>query len=129
MSFRFVMQPLAGVILATRAAIRDARNGRPPYFFWPVFTDPVRRKELLRQAWKDVAKVFVVAFVLDVVYALIVHRWVYPGQALIVSVTLAFIPYLLLRGPLTRILLRIARQKESKSTDMDCDHTAHRNRC
>ena len=107
LTFRFVLQPLTGVILATRVAFRDVREGRPPYFFWPVFTDPVLRPELLRTAWKDVGKVFMVAFALDVVYELIVYRWIYPGQALIVAVVLGIIPYLLVRGPLTRILLRV----------------------
>lgn len=107
LTLRFVLQPLTGVILATRVAFRDAREGRPPYFFLPVFTDPVRRPELLRTAWNDIGKVFMVAFALDVVYELIVYRWVYPGQALIIAVILAIIPYLLVRGPLTRILLRV----------------------
>lgn len=107
MTFRFVLQPLMGVIIATRVAYRDAREGRPPYFFLPVFIDRVRRPELLRLAWKDVGKVFGVAFALDVVYELIVYRWVYPGQALIIAVVLGIIPYLLVRGPLTRLLLRV----------------------
>jgi hypothetical protein len=104
--FRFVLQPLAAVILAIRVGIRDTREGRPPYFFWLVFTDAARRKELIRLAWQDIGKVFVFAFVLDVVYQLIVHRWVYPGQALIVATALAVTPYLLVRGPVTRILRR-----------------------
>lgn len=51
------------------------------------------RPELIRLAWKDVGKVFAVALVLDIVYELIVYRWIYPGQALIVAVSLAVIPY------------------------------------
>lgn len=118
LSFRFVLQPLVGVVLATRVAFRDAREGRPPYFFLPFFTDPARRPELLRLAWKDIGKVFIVALVLDVIYQLIVHRWIYPVQGLIVAATLAIIPYLLVRGPLTRLLLRIAQYKTSRSTDI-----------
>jgi hypothetical protein len=34
-----------------------------------------RRPELFRLAWKDVGKVLIVAFVLDVIYELIVYRW------------------------------------------------------
>ena len=111
LTFRFVLQPLTAVILAVRVAFRDVREDRPPYFIWPAFTDPVRRAELLRLAWMDVGKVFVAAFLVDVVYELIVHRWIYPGQALIVAVVLAIIPYLLVRGPLTRILLRVKAAK------------------
>ena len=103
MSFRCVMQPLVACFLAVSAAIRDARAGRPAYFFWPVFYCGERRKELLRQLWKDVGKVFLVACVLDVIYEMIVYRWVYPGQAMIVGVVLAIVPYLLLRGPVGRL--------------------------
>ncbi len=113
LTLRFLLQPLTAVILAIRVGIRDAREGRPPYFFWPVFTDPLQRPELIRLAWKDVGKVFVVAFMLDVVYELIVYRWVYPGQALIVAAVLAIIPYLLVRGPVTRILLRVRAAEDS----------------
>ncbi len=109
MTFRLIFQPLMAVILAIRVGLRDAREGRPPYFFWAVFTDPVRRPELIRHAWKDVGKVFIMAFVLDVIYQLIAHRWVYPGQAVIVAVILAIIPYLLVRGPATRIMRRLRR--------------------
>ena len=87
-----------------RAGLRDAREGRPPYFFWAIFTHPPRSRELFQRAWKDVGKVFIVAVTLDVIYELIVYRWVYPGQALIVATVLAVVPYLLIRGPLTRIV-------------------------
>ena len=104
--FRFVMQPLVAVVLAIRVGLRDAREGRPPYFFWAVFTDKARRPELLRLAWKDVGKVFCAALMLDVIYELIVWHRVYPTQAILVAVVLAIIPYLLFRGPATRIARR-----------------------
>jgi hypothetical protein len=44
--------------------------------------------------------------VLDVIYELIVWRWIYPVQALVVAVVLAIIPYLLVRGPTTRLARR-----------------------
>lgn len=85
LTFRFMPQPLTAVILAIRVAVRDAPEGRPPYFFWPVFTDPARRRELIRLAWRDVGEVFMAALILDMVYELIVYRWIYHGQALIVA--------------------------------------------
>ena len=74
-----------------------------------MFTNPARRPELLRLVWQDVGKVFMVAVALDVIYELIVYRWVYPGQALIVATVLAIIPYLLIRGPITRVARYFAR--------------------
>jgi hypothetical protein len=107
LTFRLLMQPAVAVFLAIRVGLRDAREGRPPYFFWSVFTNPARRPELLRLVWQDIGKVFMVAVALDVIYESIVYRWVYPGQALIVATVLAIIPYLLIRGPVTRLARRL----------------------
>lgn len=109
LTFRLILQPLVAAVLAIRAGIEDARTGRPAYF-WAVVTDPRHRSDLLREGWKAVAKVFVLAIVIDVVYQLIVERWIYPGEALIVAILLALVPYLLLRGPVARII-RVATRR------------------
>ena len=57
----------------------------------------------MREGWKDVGKIFVVAVVLDVICQLIVFRWLYPGEALLVATILAILPYLVVRGPVNRI--------------------------
>ena len=41
--------------------------------------------------------------IIDFIYQLIVFRWFYPWQALIVTVTLAILPYLIFRSLLNRI--------------------------
>jgi hypothetical protein len=106
LTLRLVIQPSVAAILAIRAGLRDAREHRPPYFFWAVFTTSARRHELFQLAWKDIGKVFIIACILDVTYEIIVYRWVYPGQVLIIAAVLAIIPYLVLRGPVTRIARR-----------------------
>jgi hypothetical protein len=58
----------------------------------------------LREGWTAVAKVFLAAVVLDVVYQLVVLRWVYPGEALLVALLLACVPYLLIRGLVNRLV-------------------------
>jgi hypothetical protein len=103
MSFRLVLQPLVAIVLAIRAGMQDARDGKPPYS-WAVLTNSDHRRELLREGWKAVAKVFGAAVLIDVVYQFIVLRTVYPGEALIVAFLLACVPYLLVRGPVDRIL-------------------------
>ncbi len=102
MSLRLLLQPTIATILAIRSGLADARAGKPP-FFWTILTNANDRRELLRSGWKSVAKVFTMAVVLDVVYQLIVARWVYPLESLIVAFVLACVPYLLLRGPVNRI--------------------------
>lgn len=104
-AFRFILQPIVATLFAVRDGRRDAREGRPPYF-WALFTDPEHRRELLREGWKSTAKVFCIAVVIDVVYGLVVFRWVYPVETIVVAVALAFLPYLLIRGPLNRLLSR-----------------------
>jgi hypothetical protein len=101
MKFRLLLQPIMASIFAIKAGLHDARTGRPPYF-WSLFTDPSHRADMLKDGWKSVGKVFVLALILDVVYQIIVMRFVYPGEALITAVLLAIVPYLTLRGLVTR---------------------------
>ena len=72
-------------------------------YFWALFTSPEHRRELLREGWKAVGKIFVIAVVLDAVYQFITVRWFYPGEALVTAVALALVPYLVLRGPVNRL--------------------------
>jgi hypothetical protein len=48
---------------------------------------------------------------MDTVYQLIVLKAFYPAEAVIVALALAFVPYLLLRGPVARIA-RLWRRKD-----------------
>ena len=47
--------------------------------------------------------VFTLALVLDLVYQVVELKWIYPLEAIVVAFTLAFLPYLLLRGPVNRL--------------------------
>ena len=102
MNLWLIIQPTVATILAIRARLRDAHQNRGP-FLWAVLWNPAHRRELLQQGWKDIGKVFLLATILDVVYQLIVHRGVYLLELLITAVTLAVIPYVLVRGPISRI--------------------------
>ena len=104
-AFRFVCQPLVAAIMAIRAGVADAQDQRAPYL-WSVLSNPLERPQLIREGFKDVSRVFVVAVVLDVTYQVIVFGWVYPLQTLLVSVVLAIVPYVLIRGPVTRFKSR-----------------------
>ena len=109
MKLRLIIQPLVACILAIRAGLRDARENKPPYF-WALAFDPDNRRDLLHQGWKDIGKVFVVGLILDVVYQIIEFRTVYPGEAIIVAILLAVVPYLLVRAPVTRLVGRKKKQ-------------------
>jgi hypothetical protein len=57
----------------------------------------------MRDAWKSISKVFIIAVLLDVVYQIIVVRWVYPFETVLVAILLAIVPYILVRGPVNRL--------------------------
>jgi hypothetical protein len=108
MSFRLLLQPVMAIVFAMRDGRRDAREGRAPYF-WALFTEPSHRRELLRDGWHGVYRVFALAVVLDLIYQYVVFRHFFPLQTLVVAFVLALVPYVLLRGPTNRFLARVAR--------------------
>ena len=105
MKFRLVLQPCMAAFFAIRSGLADAKSGKSPYF-WTMVSDPKERGELLKDGWKSVGKVFILAIVLDVIYQIIELHFVYVGEAIIVAFILAILPYLILRGIVTRIARR-----------------------
>ena len=112
MTFRIILQPLMATLLAFRAGMKDAQQGRPPYF-WTILTDASQRADLVREGWKSVARVFVLAIVMDVIYQIIVLGWVYPFELVLVAILLAVVPYLLIRGPVNRVMRRLRSKREA----------------
>jgi hypothetical protein len=102
MKFRLVLQPCMAIFFAIRAGLADAKAGKSPYF-WGLLWNHGQRREMLRDGWKSVGKVFILAVVLDVIYQIIEIHFVYPGEAVIVAFLLAIVPYLIVRGTTTRI--------------------------
>jgi hypothetical protein len=102
LKLRLILQPAVAIFFAIRDGLKDSREGRVPYF-WAIFTEPSQRMELIRDGWKSVAKVFFFATVMDLVYQYLVLGWMYPSAALSIAFILAFVPYLLVRGPVNRI--------------------------
>jgi hypothetical protein len=105
MSLRILIQPTVATLLAIRAGLRDAREGKPP-FLWKILTRPDQRRELLRQGWKDVGTVFLLALLLDATYQLFFQGGVYTLELLVVATLLAIVPYCLIRGLVTRVAAR-----------------------
>jgi hypothetical protein len=100
--FRMIVQPLMAFIFATIDGLKDAKLGKPAYF-WAIFTQPEQRKALWKDGWKHFGKIFILAIILDIVYQLKVQHTFYPGEMLLVALLLAAIPYILLRGPINRV--------------------------
>jgi hypothetical protein len=102
-AFRFVLQPLMAVWYAYRDGSHDARAGRPPYFR-TIFTDADHRRTLLLSGLKSVGRVIGVGVIVDLLYQVIVFRAFRPLEMIVIVLLLAFVPYLLLRGPFNRFM-------------------------
>lgn len=96
-AFRFLLQPAMSAALAVRDGIRDARQGTPPYL-WSIIFDSGNRAAHVRQGLRATSKIIVLAVILDVAYQTTVLEEFYPGEALIVGLTLGLVPYVLIRG-------------------------------
>lgn len=103
MHFRLLLQPIMASTFAIIAGWKDAKAGNPPYF-WSLLSDRTHRRDMLKDGWKGVGKIFVLAIVLDIIYQIIVLHFIYPGETIIIAIVLAIIPYLLLRGTVTRLM-------------------------
>ena len=109
LAFRLILQPIMVTILAIRDGLKDARVGRSPYL-WTILSDPAQRANHLREGLKRVSRVIVFALLMDAIYQFMVLGRFYPGEALVIAFVLAFLPYLLIRGPVARIARRWNRR-------------------
>ena len=103
MWIRFIIQPSVSFIIGVRAGVDDAHRGHPP-FGWSILSGHTHRRALLKQAWRDIARVFIVSIVIDLIYQIYVLGWIYPLQAVFIATVLALLPYVLVRGPVSRVV-------------------------
>ncbi|MFE0500014.1 hypothetical protein ACFW0P_04435 [Lysobacter soli] len=108
MAFRFLLQPIMAIAAAWKDGAKDAATGRSPYF-WTVLTDPVRRHSRLVEGLRATGKILAIGVAMDLAYQGFVLKHFYPVEAILVALLLAFVPYLLLRGPVARFL--VARRR------------------
>jgi hypothetical protein len=104
-TFRFILQPCMAAIAAIHDGLRDARLGCTPYF-WSVVRDPAQLGDRLREGLFSTARIILLGLGIDAVYQYTVLNTFYPGEAVLIALLLALIPYLILRGPITRLASR-----------------------
>jgi hypothetical protein len=102
MMFRFILQPLMAMLAALIDGITDARTGRSPYL-WTILTEPRKSGGRLHEGLIATARILLLGIGMDLIYQYRVFDTFFPIEALIIALLLAFIPYLLLRGPVARI--------------------------
>ena len=111
MTFRFFVQPAMALLMALRDGMRDVRLGREPYVAYMRHADPAERTRAWREGVTAVARILLLGVVMDMVYQFMVFGgFSRPLETLVIAVLLAFIPYLLLRGIVTRVATRLARR-------------------
>ena len=112
LAFRLILQPIMATILAIIDGVKDARAGRPLYT-WTLLTDPAHRGSYLREGLKRVSRVIIFAIVMDAIYQFMVLRRFYLGEALVTAFVVAALPYLVIRGPIARIVRRLNQDRAS----------------
>ena len=105
MTFRFILQPIMATLAALRDGVADARTGRSPYF-WTILSDESRRSGRLYEGLISTARVLLLGLVMDAIYQYIVFDTFQPAESVIIAVLLAFVPYLVVRGLVTRVARR-----------------------
>jgi hypothetical protein len=105
LALRFLLQPTMSTIISVRDGIKDAQTDRSPYF-WTILSNPDKRRERLREGAAATGKIILLAVLLDGIYQYIAFKSIYPVEAVVVAILLAFVPYFLIRGPVARIARR-----------------------
>lgn len=106
MSFRLLMQPAVAIFFAVRAGIRDARENKPT-FLGCALSNPRSWSPRMRQSWRDVGAVFIVALVLDSIYQVAVQGGIFTLELLITATVLALVPYMIFRDLVSRVARRL----------------------
>jgi len=109
--FRLLIMPIVVTTIATISGLKDAREGRPA-FFWSLLTGAGQRKGILQGLLKDIGRVIIMALVVDTIYQLWQLGTLYPLQAITVALVCAVIPYVIVRGLASRIAAFFIRRRE-----------------
>ena len=96
MTFRFYLQPAMALLAAIPDGIRDAR-GAGKSFLWSTLWDPNARTGRLKEGLTSVSRVILLGIVMDVIYQIKKLDQFYPGEAVVLAILLAVIPYFVFR--------------------------------
>ena len=103
MTFRFVLQPTMALLMAIRDGIKDARAGRAPYF-WTIVNDPDHRRASLHEGAKATGRILLLGLVMEIIYQYRVFGTFHVLEAANFILLLCFLPYLVMRGPINRLM-------------------------
>ena len=124
MKFRIVLQPLMATFLAIRSGLADAKSGKDPYF-WSFLIARGDRLDLVKDGWKSVGRLFILAMVLDLTYQILVQSSIRLRAALFVAIVLAIVPYVTLRGIVNRIAVHLIKRPPAVPDSVSDGKTPH----
>lgn len=81
--------------------------------FVTVLTDPAKRAGRLQEAVIATARIMLLGLIMDGIYQFIVLKTFHPAEAVIISLLLAFLPYVVLRGLIARVARRWIRRESA----------------
>jgi hypothetical protein len=116
MTFRFMLQPAMATIAALRDGIGDARHGRSPYAA-AIIRVSRERSSLLWEGVVSTARILILGVIMDVAYQWFFFDTFHPAEAAVIAIMLAFLPYVLLRGPIKRVARHWIAQPPSDRSD------------
>ncbi len=117
MTFRFVLQPIMAAVAAWRDGVNDARLNRTPYLS-AILLGGEKRNARLWEGVVSIGRILILGVVMDIVYQIAFLDSFFPIETSIIAILLAFVPYALLRGPLSRLArIRSAGRKCPDAND------------
>lgn len=99
---RFIVQPIVAILLGIRDGRRDAKAGRPPYFF-SILVGSQPRRETVANGLTTLSKPLAIAVLLDLVLQYFIFGSVRIWHAVVVGSLLVALPYIAARGLVNRL--------------------------
>jgi|UPI0004BC71ED hypothetical protein len=114
MTFRFILQPCMAALAAFHDGAKDAHLGRSPYL-WSLLSRSDESAGRLREGLIATARIILLGLGMDGVYQAFVLKTFYPGEMVLIALLLAFLPYVLLRGPFARLVAWWDKRKSART--------------
>jgi hypothetical protein len=102
MHFRVILQPFMAALKAARDGYKDAKLGRTAFGVHLV-SEPSARKADVNEALVATSQIILLGLAMDTIYQIVIDQSFYPFEAVVVAILLAFLPYVILRGPFRRL--------------------------
>ena len=122
MNFRFIMQPLAAILLGIRDGKLDAKAGTPP-FILDLFLTPHHRERHIKSALATLLRPIIISIILDAIAQYMIFKHINLAGAVAVGIFVMGVPYSLSRGITNRIVSRNNLNKKTEDLQEINDST------